>query len=156
MSTRVAPAIRLGSWLGTSIASAAISTGERRAATSIPLSVTRGIGTGGAVATEASPSTGRWLGAAAMLAAGFAVLRLSPNWGLPCLFKSLTSYACPGCGSTRALRALAHFDVVSALALNPLLTLATLGFGGWVLIQAAEGLTGWRSPRPRPSIGVLT
>jgi len=42
----------------------------------------------------------------------------------PCPFYALTGLWCPGCGSTRCLHALAHFDVPQAMSMNPLLVLA--------------------------------
>ncbi|KQY50576.1 hypothetical protein ASD14_11705 [Lysobacter sp. Root494] len=38
-----------------------------------------------------------------------------------CLFHDLTGWYCPGCGITRALHALVHFDLVRAFAMNALL-----------------------------------
>lgn len=38
-----------------------------------------------------------------------------------CLFRALTGFACPGCGSTRALHHLLHGDLFGAFQLNPLL-----------------------------------
>jgi hypothetical protein len=40
-----------------------------------------------------------------------------------CLFYAATHWLCPGCGSTRALHALLHLDVRSALHYNALFTL---------------------------------
>lgn len=45
------------------------------------------------------------------------------TWGMQlpgCGFKRLTGCPCPGCGGTRSLAALAHFEVGEALAWNPL------------------------------------
>jgi Protein of unknown function (DUF2752) len=39
----------------------------------------------------------------------------------PCLFKALTGFTCPGCGSTRALHQLLHGHLFDAFSLNPLL-----------------------------------
>ncbi len=54
--------------------------------------------------------------------------RLDPNAAdslLPsCPFLALTGLYCPGCGSTRCMHALAHFDLAAAVAMNPLLVLA--------------------------------
>lgn len=71
----------------------------------------------------------RWLPLAALGAAavGATVLlrRIDPNVAgnpLPaCPFYALTGLYCPGCGSTRCLHALVHFDLAHALAMNPLL-----------------------------------
>jgi hypothetical protein len=38
-----------------------------------------------------------------------------------CLFHDLTGWYCPGCGITRALHALVHFDLMRAFAMNALL-----------------------------------
>jgi len=44
-----------------------------------------------------------------------------------CPFLALTGLYCPGCGSLRALHDLAHADVGSALARNPLVVAAAAG-----------------------------
>jgi hypothetical protein len=41
-----------------------------------------------------------------------------------CFFHSLTGLYCPGCGSTRALHALLHGDLVAAIRFNPLFVVA--------------------------------
>jgi hypothetical protein len=38
---------------------------------------------------------------------------------LPCPYLTLTGFACPGCGLTRATHALLHGDVARAFAFNP-------------------------------------
>ena len=50
-----------------------------------------------------------------------------------CVFKSLTGYDCPGCGSQRAIHSLLHGDVASAFGFNAMLVcsipfLLLLGF----------------------------
>lgn len=61
-------------------------------------------------------------------------LLLRPLWlalapGLPsCPFRALTGLPCPTCGSTRAALAFFHLDLGAALAANPLVALAGLGF----------------------------
>ena len=64
---------------------------------------------------------------------GIALLMLGAGWLLPiisfapdCVFKGLTGIPCPTCGSTRSVVHLAHGDIMSALALNPLATLCLL------------------------------
>src|SRR5207253_1036215 len=41
-----------------------------------------------------------------------------------CPFRTLTGFACPGCGSTRGMHALVHGDVIAAFKFNPLLVLS--------------------------------
>jgi hypothetical protein len=41
-----------------------------------------------------------------------------------CYFKEWTTLNCPGCGATRSVYALLHFDFAQALAYNPLFVLA--------------------------------
>ena len=64
---------------------------------------------------------------------GIALLMLGAGWLLPiisfapdCVFKGLTGIPCPTCGSTRSVVHLAHGDILTALALNPLTTLCLL------------------------------
>jgi hypothetical protein len=53
-----------------------------------------------------------------------------------CLFHDLTGWYCPGCGITRALHALAHFDLRRALAMNAFLVLSL----PLLAAMAAQGL----------------
>jgi hypothetical protein len=52
---------------------------------------------------------------------------------LPCPFKLITGYHCPGCGSQRAIHQLAHGNFSSAFGYNPLMVLSLpllfYGFG---------------------------
>ena len=70
-----------------------------------------------------------WLLAAVALG-GMVVLlsAFDPNaadsWLPPCPFHALTGLYCPGCGTTRALHALLHFDWPKALSMNPLAVIA--------------------------------
>ncbi len=41
-----------------------------------------------------------------------------------CLFRFLTGYQCPGCGSTRAMHQLLHGHVIAAFELNPFFLVA--------------------------------
>lgn len=41
-----------------------------------------------------------------------------------CLFRLLTGYTCPGCGSTRAMHQILHGHFLAAFMLNPLFLLA--------------------------------
>lgn len=55
------------------------------------------------------------------------------SYFLPCPFKLLTSYHCPGCGSQRAIHQLAHGNFSSAFSYNSLMVLSLpllfYGFG---------------------------
>lgn len=44
----------------------------------------------------------------------------------PCVFKALTGFPCPTCGSTRAVAHLAHADFRSAFAMNPVVCVIVL------------------------------
>lgn len=41
-----------------------------------------------------------------------------------CLFRFLTGFTCPGCGTTRAMHQILHGDFLAAFTLNPLFLLA--------------------------------
>ena len=79
-----------------------------------------------------------WLGAEAWL--------VEIGHPAPCPFKLLTGHPCPTCGSTRAVLRLLHFDLLGALALNPLVTLVFLatpvlvGMHVWLRRRGGEGL----------------
>jgi hypothetical protein len=69
-----------------------------------------------------------------------------------CAFHALTGVACPTCGGTRAVLALARLDIGAALAWNPLVALAALVFvvGGLVALARAlsgRGVADGRPPR---------
>jgi hypothetical protein len=70
----------------------------------------------------------RWMfGPAAVLVALVVVCFFDPvatRFFPRCLLHATTGLHCPGCGSSRALHALAHGNVVAALGLNALTVLA--------------------------------
>lgn len=55
----------------------------------------------------------------------------------PCLWRSATGWLCPGCGSARAIHALLHGQLLSALYLNPLAVVA-------MPVVASDVVQGWR------------
>ncbi|WP_186991081.1 DUF2752 domain-containing protein [Constantimarinum furrinae] len=67
---------------------------------------------------------------------------------LPCPFKLITGYDCPGCGSQRAIHQLLHGNIVAAFHLNPLLILSLplifygLGIHLWNYFSERK-LTAW-------------
>ena len=93
-----------------------------------------------------------WLGAA--LAATALVAAVDPNepGHYPtCPLLAVTGLYCPGCGTLRAVHALAHGDVSTALARNPLAVLA-VPVGVWLWLRWARvrwGVSGSaRTPTP--------
>jgi hypothetical protein len=38
---------------------------------------------------------------------------------IPCIWRSLTGYPCPGCGLTRAFASLTEFDIAQSIRFNP-------------------------------------
>ena len=89
-------------------------------------------------------------------AAGAWVLRtFDPNTAASfypqCLFYLVTGWHCPGCGITRALHALVHFDLPRALAMNPLVVVAM----PLLLALALHSWTRWRV-LPEPVARVLS
>jgi hypothetical protein len=80
-----------------------------------------------------------WLGMGAL---ALTTVVLTQAWSglppIPCLLKTLTGLACPGCGSSRALRALLlSGDAQTALRLNPLASLAALASAGYAVYALA-------------------
>jgi hypothetical protein len=79
---------------------------------------------------EGRPGKAKRFGTAVILAAaaGFLYLYfvdpLTSPFAPPCLFTAIFGVRCPGCGSLRALHALAHGDLKAALAFNAPLVIA--------------------------------
>lgn len=46
--------------------------------------------------------------------------------GFMCPIKLVTGYLCPGCGATRALRALLDFDIILSLRSNPTIIISVI------------------------------
>ena len=65
------------------------------------------------------------LGGAALLAAGLLYAAVNTRLGLyvPCLFRTVTGWKCPGCGVTTLCLALLRLDFPAAWAANPALLL---------------------------------
>jgi len=86
---------------------------------------------------------------AAVLLAPFAT-RTAPL--LPgCLFRDLTGFPCPTCGTAHAALALTRLDLPGAFAFNPLATLGALLFLLGGAAAAAASLAGRPLPEPRLS-----
>ena len=59
-----------------------------------------------------------------------------------CPWLALTGTYCPGCGSLRAIHALAHGDPATAMARNPLAVVAIGWLVVWFLVWARRTFTG--------------
>lgn len=46
--------------------------------------------------------------------------------GIPCIWKAITGYPCPGCGLTRGFAAVARGDLMTSIHLNPLALISVL------------------------------
>lgn len=89
---------------------------------------------------------GWWMAAGAGLVALMFFVDPLTAWFLPrCPLNALTGLYCPGCGSTRALHALAHGDVGAALRFNLLAVAALPVLGVAVLVRWAV----WERPSGR-------
>jgi hypothetical protein len=75
-----------------------------------------------------------------------------------CPFLAITGWYCPGCGALRAVHALAHGDLVTAMARNPLAVVAAGYFVVTWVLWFDRTLTGrprrWLAP-PWVLYGVL-
>lgn len=65
-----------------------------------------------------------------------------------CMFRFVTGYQCPGCGSTRALHQILHGHLVAAFMLNPLFLIA-LPFIFYAFLRYT--ITVLRGGVPRPN-----
>ena len=84
---------------------------------------------------------------AALTLLGITLLRMyDPNLPgnpfLACIFYKTTGLYCPGCGLTRALHALVHFDLLRAIRMNAL----------FMLSAPIAVLLIWRLYRPLPKM----
>ena len=65
-----------------------------------------------------------------------------------CMFRFLTGYQCPGCGSTRAMHQILHGHLLAAFMLNPLFLIA-LPFIFYAFLRYT--ITVMRGGVPRPN-----
>ena len=94
-------------------------------------------------------------GGAALVCAAAAPWAPAFAQGMPaCPFREVLGVPCLTCGSTRALLALARFDVVGALSWNPLAAAAgiLLVLGGLAALGAALAGREVETPRPTPAL----
>lgn len=68
-----------------------------------------------------------------------------------CPWLALTDTYCPGCGSLRAVHALAHGDVGTAMARNPLAVLTFAWLAVWFAVWTTRMWTGRQRTRMAPA-----
>ena len=100
--------------------------------------------------------------AAALFLAGLGLLfRVAPGpSGIypPCAFRRITSWYCPGCGSSRALFALLHGRPAEAFHFNAFFVLllpALLGYFAWAYARALRGRSAIWPRIPSPLLAAL-
>ena len=69
--------------------------------------------------------------------------------GFPCVFYYLCGIYCPGCGGTRALKALLDGEILQSLWYHPLVLYSVILYGGFMLSHTLErfsvkGIRGWQ------------
>lgn len=65
----------------------------------------------------------------------FLLLDIFEVIGIPCPFYEFLHIYCPGCGSTRMIRSLLHFEFYQAFRYNPLLFILLFPFGGVIVAE---------------------
>lgn len=82
-----------------------------------------------------------FLVAAAVIAvAAIYYYRVDPaDGGVPCMFKLITGYDCPGCGTQRALHAVLHGDISGAWHFNPMIFFAIPAAVCFLIVEACPG-----------------
>ena len=58
--------------------------------------------------------------------------------GIPCMFHRITGLYCSGCGSSRALRSILHFDFYQALRYNAIFTVGLPLLGAYFSVLAVS------------------
>ena len=65
----------------------------------------------------------------------FVLLDILEVIGLKCPFYELLHIYCPGCGTTRMIRSLLHFDIYQAFRYNPLVFTLLFAFLGVIIAE---------------------
>ena len=68
-----------------------------------------------------------------------------------CPWLAVTGTYCPGCGSLRAIHALAHGDPATAMARNPLAVVAIVWLVAWFAVWVRRTVTGRSRTRMAPA-----
>lgn len=68
-------------------------------------------------------------------------LMLLEKYQIPCLFHTVTGYYCPGCGGTRAVKALLSLHIVDSIRYHPLVPYTAAVCGWFVISNIIERMT---------------
>lgn len=70
-----------------------------------------------------------------MTSYGYIFLNQKIGFSIPCFFKKMTNYYCPGCGITRMFFSILRFDFYQAFRYNPLVFLYLIGYLLYLIIR---------------------
>lgn len=92
-----------------------------------------------------------------LMAAGYAVIKVFhisyTSYIIPCLVKVFTGYNCPGCGGTRAFKALMRGDLAASIGFHPLVAYGGLIFLWYMVSNTAEKII-WKIGGRKIHIGM--
>ena len=77
-----------------------------------------------------------FLSAAAAVICLYTFIMDKTGHGLPCIFRKVTGFRCPGCGNTHALHCLARLEFAQALRWNALMPLEAV-FAAWLVTSTS-------------------
>ena len=63
------------------------------------------------------------------------------NFQLPCVFRMLTGYYCPGCGGTRAVKLFLKGKIIKSFIYHPVIPYLGIGGGIFLVCQTLHKLT---------------
>lgn len=70
----------------------------------------------------------KWIILGLVLIIGYLILVKKLGVGIPCFFKKITGFYCPGCGITRMFISLLSFDFYQAFRYNQLVFIYLIGY----------------------------
>lgn len=74
---------------------------------------------------------------------------------IPCFFKEVTHFYCPGCGGTRSVEALLHLDIERAVLCNPTVVYTVILFLWCMIGWMIKKLTGIEIKIMKPRLWML-
>jgi len=71
---------------------------------------------------------------------GYVFLNEKFSFSIPCVFKKITGYFCPGCGITRMLFSILKLDFYQAFRFNPLVFVLLISYLLFLLIKRFKSI----------------